>query len=282
MRLSAKNSVDSIRMDMIAKMPVGFPRFEEQQKIATFLTGIDERINVQIKIIDNLESLKQGTMQKVFNGKWEVKSGKRKFIPPTLRFKNNDGGDFIDWKEKKLGEITKCYDGTHQTPKYVSEGIPFYSVEHVTADQFEITKYISSEVFEKENKKVKLQKGDILMTKIGTVGKAKYIDWDVNASFYVSLALIKKNKDFNGLFVSYLVNNVAFQKELWKRTIHVAFPEKINLGEIGECIMMLPCIIEQTKIANTLLSIDKRIEAEKEILEQYKQQKRYLLQNLFI
>ena len=67
--------------------------------------------------------------------------------------KDDNGNDFPDWEEKKLGGICEYFDGTHQTPKYVEKGIPFYSVEHVTANQFSKTKYISIEVFEKETGK---------------------------------------------------------------------------------------------------------------------------------
>ena len=73
-----------------------------------------------------------------------------------------------------------------------------------------------------------------------------------------------------------------YQNELWNRTIHVAFPKKINLGEIGECLLKIPCIEEQTKIANFLSSIQEKIETEKQILEKLEQQKKFLMANLFV
>ena len=85
----------------------------------------------------------------------------QKIFSQELRFKDAKGNDYPDWEEKKLGDFLKYYDGTHQTPKYVEKGVPFYSVEHITANQFVKTKYISEEVFYKENKRVKLEKGDI-------------------------------------------------------------------------------------------------------------------------
>lgn len=179
-----------------------------------------------------------------------------------------------DYQEVKLKRITEVYDGTHQTPKYVKSGVPFYSVEHVSANQFEKTKYISEEVFEKENKRVQLEKGDILMTRIGSIGVAKHIDWNVRASFYVSLALIKNPKEHSSLFLNQYIASTSFQKELWKRTIHVAFPRKINLGEIGECLVRLPNISEQLKIADFLKAIDNRIEVlekKKKLLKYFKE-----------
>ena len=96
-----------------------------------------------------------------------------------------------DWSRINLRDIARIYDGTHQTPNYVESGVPFYSVEHVTSGNFDDTKLISEEVFAAESRRVVVEKGDILMTRIGDVGNAKYIDWNVRASFYVSLALLK-------------------------------------------------------------------------------------------
>jgi type I restriction enzyme S subunit len=199
-----------------------------------------------------------------------------------LRFKDESGNDYADWEEKKLGEVLKYYDGTHQTPNYVEEGIPFYSVEHLTANQFSKSKYISEEVFEKENKRVKLEKGDILMTRIGDIGTSRLIDWDVNASFYVSLALLKSNTKFNSSFLNQYISSINFQKELWAKTIHVAFPKKINLGEIGNCKVHFPSLSEQQKIANFLSSVDTKIESTYHQITQMQTFKKGLLQQLFV
>jgi len=129
---------------------------------------------------------------------------------------------------------------------------------------------------------VKLAKNDILMTRIGSIGVAKHIDWDVNASFYVSLALIKWNENFDSKFLCYAINQQNFQRELWKRTIHVAFPQKINLGEIGECKLLLPKIEEQQKIASFLSAIDKRIENIGKQIDASQNWKKGLLQKMFV
>jgi len=178
---------------------------------------------------------------------------------PQLRFKDNTGKDFPAWKTEKLGMLAKVYDGTHMTPEYKASGVPFFSVEHLTSNNFIDTKFISEEVYERESKRVKLEKGDILMTRIGDIGTAKYINWDVRASFYVSLALIKQSKAVNSLFLARSIEAPYFQKELHQRIIHVAFPKKINLGEISECLVQLPNEKEQTKIANFLTAVDEKI-----------------------
>jgi len=197
---------------------------------------------------------------------------------PRLRF-----SEFVvAWEEKRLGELSRIYDGTHQTPEYVKEGIPFYSVEHLTANDFSNTKYIAKEIFEKENKRVRLERNDILMTRIGDIGTARLIDWDVQASYYVSLALIKHSEKINSHFLSQYINSVGFQKELWKRTIHVAFPKKINLGEISECKLSVSSLPEQQKISTFLGAVDDwigNLRLQKKNLEVYK---KGMMQKIFL
>lgn len=249
-------------------LQISLPQLPEQTKIANFLTAIDEKIQALKQKKTLLEQYKKGIMQQIFS--------------QELRFKNDDGSDFDDWEEKSLGEITEIYDGTHQTPNYVSEGIPFYSVEHITANDFSKTKFITKEVYEKENKRVKLEKGDILMTKIGDIGTSKYIDWDVIASFYVSLALIKSTELNNTKYLNQFFKTEFFQKELHQRIIHVAFPKKINLGEIGNCLVQCPSLPEQQKIANFLTAIDEKIEKVNQQITATETYKKGLLQQMFI
>lgn len=72
-----------------------------------------------------------------------------------------------------LGKICDIKDGTHQTPHYVESGIPFYSVETVTNDDFTHVKYITREEHERLTSSYKIENGDILMTRIGSIGKGK-------------------------------------------------------------------------------------------------------------
>ena len=262
------NAQPKLAIYALKKLKIELPTLPEQQKIAEFLGSVDEWIENLCAQKESFKAYKKGMMQKIFS--------------QEIRFKDDNEKDFPEWEEKRLGDLVRIYDGTHQTPNYVKEGVPFYSVEHLTANDFSNTKFIAENVFEKENKRISLERDDILMTRIGDIGTARLIDWDVKASFYVSLALIKKSKKIRSNFVSQYINFSNFQKELWRRTIHVAFPKKINLGEISECKLVVPSLPEQQKIAEFLTSLDNLIKSKQQQITQAESWKKGLMQGLFV
>ena len=195
---------------------------------------------------------------------------------PKLRFKGyND-----EWKHFRLKDIVKIYDGTHQTPNYIDDGIKFVSVENI-GNLEGTNKYISKVDYDKDFK-IKPEINDILMTRIGDIGTPAIIDTKENYAYYVSLALLKADQEI--LFPKFFVQRILsepFQHELWKRTLHVAFPKKINKNEIGECNVFICSKSEQEKIASFLTLIDKKIEKQKKLVELLKKYKRGLLSAIF-
>ena len=195
---------------------------------------------------------------------------------PKLRFKGyND-----EWKHFRLKDIVKIYDGTHQTPNYIDDGIKFVSVENI-GNLEGTNKYISKVDYDKDFK-IKPEINDILMTRIGDIGTPAIIDTKENYAYYVSLALLKADQEI--LFPKFFVQRILsepFQHELWKRTLHVAFPKKINKNEIGECNVFICSKSEQEKIASFLTLIDKKIEKQKKLVELLKKYKRGLLSQIF-
>lgn len=261
-------SVVHLYGDSLRKLKINIPSLPEQTKIAHFLCTVDDKIQNQQDKITHLENIKKGFMQKIFSRK--------------IRFKNNGGEEFPEWEEKKLGDIADIYDGTHQTPNYVSSGIPFVSVENIK-DLYKTEKYIELDAFKREFK-IYPQKNDILMTRIGDIGTPCIVEKNDKIAYYVSLALIKihKNNKVISNFLLQYIKNSKFQSELWKRTLHIAFPKKINKCEISKCLIYLPCMKEQQKIADFLSSFDEKISIEKETLEYLKQLKKGLLQRMFV
>ncbi|HRL77877.1 MAG TPA: restriction endonuclease subunit S [Candidatus Accumulibacter phosphatis] len=159
------------------------------------------------------------------------------------------------WEVKRLGDLATVRDGTHQTPRYVPDGIPFYSVEHVTCGDFTRTKFISDEEHRFLTRSYKIERGDILMTRIGSIGDCRLVDWDVNASFYVSLALLKLH-GADAAFVTQYSNSQAFKAEVDLHSLPSATPKKINLGPISDIRLPIPPLPEQRAIAAALSDVD--------------------------
>jgi len=162
----------------------------------------------------------------------------------------------VDWDVVSLGELATIKDGTHQTPKYVASGIPFFSVEHVTSNNFKETKFISEQEHRFLTRNSKIEKGDILMTRIGSIGVCKLIDWDVEASYYVSLALLKIRAGCSAAYIAHYSNSAAFQQEVELHSLASAIPKKINLGPISDVKVAIPPRAEQNAIASALSDVD--------------------------
>ena len=153
-------------------------------------------------------------------------------------------------------DVVGIYDGTHQTPNYQGYGVMFVSVEDIQT--LISKKYISEEDYEK-NYSVVPEQGDILMTRIGDIGTANIVKSAAPLAYYVSLALLK-NKGTNAEFLKANITAPAFQNELWLRTLHTAYPKKINKDEIEKCIISIaPSNEEQAQIGEYFDSLDNLI-----------------------
>ena len=255
----------TLKSENFLSLSVFLPCLEEQEKIGSFLSDIDEVILASDQEVKKFQELKKGAMQKIFS--------------QEVRFKRDDGTDYPDWKEKKLGDICNIYDGTHQTPNYTKTGIKFVSVENIN-DLYSSQKFISEKDFDK-NYKIYPQKGDILMTRIGDIGTPALVSKDEKIAFYVSLALFKPNNIINSKFFVQVLQSNFVKQEFWIRTLHTAFPKKINKKDIGICKLFLPCLEEQEKIGDFLSDFDEAISLAKQELEKWKLLKKGLLQQMF-
>ena len=122
------------------------------------------------------------------------------------------------------------------------------------------------------------------MTRItaGVIGDTTIVPDNNPLAYYVSLALIRPKKIMASYLEKYIGSN-QFKEELHKRIIHTAFPKKINLGEIGQCIVSCPCNdSEQEKIGSFFKQLDKTITLHQRELELLQLTKKAFLQKLFV
>ena len=183
------------------------------------------------------------------------------------------------WQEFKLKDICNIQDGIHTTPNYVDKGIKFISVENIS-NIYASNKFISVEDYNNLYK-VKAKKNDIFMTRIGDIGTPAVVTEDEELAYYVTISLLSNiNKKIYYKYLYYAIQSHNFQRELYARTLQVAFPKKINLGEIGECKFISPPLEEQKRIAEVLSLCDDIIENLTELIDKKEQYKKGVIQRL--
>ncbi len=191
-----------------------------------------------------------------------------------------------DWDVVRLGDICKkIVDGTHKTPKYVESGVRFISTQNLVPfrDYFDFSqycKYISPEEHYELTKRCKPEKGDLLVSKCGTIGRTQLVRVDYEFSIFVGLALLKLKKD--RVVPEYLEQLLNFEPVL--RYMEVLSPgatrKTLTLKAISELTIPLPPLPEQRKIAEILSTVDKAIEKVDEAIAKTERLKKGLMQEL--
>lgn len=186
------------------------------------------------------------------------------------------------WASATLADVCSLIsDGTHQTPRYVPAGVPFYSVENVTADNFSDTKFVSEHEHRAMSATRSLQKGDLLMTRIGSLGKTKLIDWDVRASFYVSLAVLRPNRAIDARYLYAYTQSSKFIRAVEERSLLWAAPKKINMGDIGKVPIFYPRDQqEQIRIADAIIDSESLIRSLERLISKKREIKQGVMQQL--
>ena len=163
-----------------------------------------------------------------------------------------------DWAWCKLTNIIKSItDGTHSTPKYTQNGIPFVSVKDISSGELKLndTKYISIKEHKELSKRCNPQRGDILLTKVGTTGIPVLINVDIEFSLFVSVALIKFNHNYilPDYFI-YLLKSPLVQMQAVENTRGVGNKNWV-LSDIEKTILAIPPLAEQQRIVNKINEI---------------------------
>lgn len=172
------------------------------------------------------------------------------------------------WEWVRLGDIlTKLTDGAHHTPTYIDTGIPFLSVKDISGGKIDFSKvkYISKEEHDILYKRCNPEKNDVLLTKVGTTGIAKVIDVEKEFSLFVSIALLKFNKNFiYSYFLENLINSPLVKNQSSENTKGVG-NKNLVLKSIAGFIIPLPPLKEQERIVEKVEKLQELSKKFKEI-----------------
>ena len=266
--LSNEGGQKNLSAGIIKEILISFPEKEEQTKIASFLSAVEEKISQLTQKHELLSQYKQGMMQKLFS--------------QQLRFKADDGSEFGEWEEKKLGEVGENIIGLTYSPTDVTnDGTGILVLRSSNIKEGRLDKSDQVRVNKKIKDKIIVQPNDILIcTRNGSqrlIGKSVIINDDEVMTFgaFMSVYRSKYNR-----FIAYLMQTPWFFEQVQMNL--GARINQITTGTLNEFTFDFPCLEEQTKIANFLSAIDQKIEVVAQQIEQAKTWKKGLLQQMFI
>ena len=163
------------------------------------------------------------------------------------------------WKWVRFGDIIfKLTDGTHSTPKYTNQGVPFISVKDLSSGyiNFSNTKFISEEEHNILSARCNPEKGDLLLTKVGTTGIPVIVDTDREFSLFVSVALVKLSKsNINLDFLKLLILSPLVQEQVAENTKGVGNKNWV-IKDIANTFFPLPPFAEQKRIVDKIEELE--------------------------
>jgi type I restriction enzyme, S subunit len=234
--LGSGSTFKELSLTNLLKVDVLLPPLEEQKRIVkiieTKLTALKKVKTASDEQLDNCNQLKDKSYEKVFE-----------------RYQNE-----LVTIDSICNDIS---DGTHFTPTYITNGIPFLSVKDLTKGyiSFDDCRHIDIEEHKKLIKRCNPQYGDVLYTKVGTTGIAKAIDIKRDFSIFVSVALLKLKDNISPSFIEKSLNLSFCRKQAYKLT-QGATNKNLVIKDLKTIKLFCPEYSEQLKIVKKLENID--------------------------
>ena len=248
-KLSQGNSVVHLYSKQLSNLKIEIPSLEEQQKIGDFFMLLDKRIEQQEQKIALLKDYKKAMMQKIFSQK--------------IRFKDENGNNYPDWEEKKLGEVcnitTGKLDANAMSPggkyRFYTCAKEFYNIDYFAFDTEAL----------------------LISGNGANVGYIHYYNGKFNA---YQRTYVLDNFSQNTLFIKYFLDEFLYKRiNSEKKDGNTPY---IVIGVLLEMKLLFPILSEQEKISILLFKIDNNIEKQEIILEKLKSKKKSLLYNMFM
>lgn len=260
-KVATKTAVPYMNKDNCNSIPIDFPTLPEQQKIASFLSAVDEKIQQLSRKKELLEQYKKGVMQQLFSGK--------------LRFKDENGNEYPDWEFEKMNEIFSFKQGIQcavesQFFEKSKNMERFIRIIDLTSDK-EAPRFIANQ----DEGNIILE-DDLFMVRYGVPGLVGY---GYNGIIANNLFRLIPKKNICSKFYYYILTHL--NKDIMNLSSSTTMPA-LNFSSLGALKIPSINIQEQQKIANFLSSIDAKIENTHGELEKIQLFKKGLLQKMFV
>lgn len=266
--------VPSLSKVTINKILRKVPANEEQQKIGDFFSKLDRQIELEEQKLEKLEEQKKGYMQKVFT--------------QELRFTDDNGNEYPNWEKEEIQDLMEVTSvkRIHQSD-WQSNGVPFLRARDIVAynkgEEIKEPLFISYDKYNEHSSiSGKVEKGDLLVTGVGTIGVPFLIKDNTPLYFKDGNIIWLKNRgnlDENFLFYSFLNANI---QNYIKRVAGVGTVGTYTIANAKKTPIFEPTKLEQEKIGNFFINLDSIIEKQSSKVELLKHRKQGLLQKMFV
>ena len=256
----------NINQENLENIGVKTPCLEEQQKIADFLSTVDEVIAQSEAEVQNLEQQKKAAMQKIFS--------------QEVRFKREDGTDYPDWEDCILSDYCEEIKSSIDPQKYPNDTFLEYSMPAFDMDKTPST-VIGSDM--NSNRKI-VSNPCVLINKLNVRKKRIWkvpnpTDNSVCSAEFIPVTSDKMSIDF----LEYLSLTDCFTTRLLDCSTGTSNSQKrVTPDIIMDMPVSIPCLEEQQKIAGFLSAYDEAIRYAKQELDKWKELKKGLLQQMFV
>ena len=237
-RLNKAVTIPSLTKSDLLKIEIDLPNLKQQQDVVDRLVKVERIIALRKQELRSLDDLIKARFVELFGDMTENPNG---------------------WEAISLGKVCDVRDGTHDSPKYFTEGYPLVTSKNVTSGKIDFAdcSLICEEDYNKINERSKVDYGDILMPMIGTVGKPVIVD--VEAEFAIkNVALIKFYEDskVTNIFVKALLQSDYFDRTVISK-IRGGTQKFIALGDIRKLEICLPPMETQKQFTVFVKQVDK-------------------------
>jgi type I restriction enzyme S subunit len=244
-----------IQPSELGEKEIAVPPLPEQKKIAEILSGIEGVIHRRRSLLEKVTLLASRSFNEVID--------KIATEHPIATVES---------------VTTKVIDGPHLTPNYQERGVPFVTVKNISSGKLDLTntKFITADDHADFCMRGKAEHGDILYSKDGSIGHTCVVPKEYDFSFFVSVALLKTNKEL--IYPEYL--NAVLQSTLIKTQTELMSEgsglKHMVLRSIKALKIPLPPLDEQIRLMAQLLPVFKS----REIIEETIQRMAYFREGI--
>lgn len=225
---------------------IPYPSIERQKEVSKVLSKVEALISKRKQQLDALDNLIKSRFVEMF-------------------------GDKIDSTAKELKDLCmKITDGTHQSPQFVQDGIPFIFVSNIQDFKinYDTEKYISKETYDGLTRKTPIDIGDVLLTIVGSYGNPAVVESEKKFCFQRHIAHLKPKRELVNSYYLHTTLRVPYVRKQIDQKVKGIAQKTLNLSELNKIKVNVPDLKKQNKFVSFAHQVDKlKVEIQKSLNE---------------